>query len=159
MTLKAQSGCQIPGKHAMIKKQKVFIYFHLNISTFSAACAMWKGNSDWNMNFTPQISGLKDACRWPQASVKRSVFSLRLSSVARIGDVGVLASQVPAWWPTWGAGPTAPHVTWWEPQHSALPFWLPFRGSALPLKWFVHYLSMGYCYWDGNKAALTLFFH
>lgn len=98
MTLKAQSGCQIPGKHAMIKKQKVFIYFHLNISTFSAACAMWKGNSDWNMNFTPQISGLKDTCRWPQASVKRSVFSLRLSSVARIGDVGVLASQVPAWW-------------------------------------------------------------
>lgn len=37
MTLKAQSSCQIHVEHAVIRKQKVFIYFHLSISASSNA--------------------------------------------------------------------------------------------------------------------------
>lgn len=88
MTLKAQSSCQIPGEHATIKKQKVFIYFHLNISTFSAACVTCWRNSNSAISLTPQILRLKAVFQWLQTSVKHSLFSLWLSSVARVKEVG-----------------------------------------------------------------------
>lgn len=88
MTLKAQSSCQIPGEHATIKKQKVFIYFHLNISTFSAACVMCWSNPNSAISLTPQILGLKAVLRWLQTSVKQPLFSLWLSGVVRVKEVG-----------------------------------------------------------------------
>lgn len=71
----------------MIKKQKVFIYFYLNISTFSAACFICWRNSNSAIGLTPQILGLKAVFQWLQTSVKQSLFSLWLSSVARVKEV------------------------------------------------------------------------